>query len=112
MGVAEVAALCKKTGIDPAKMREAPLGGSAQSYVLQNHAKRLVDGTLNPGFRSALMHKDMKLTLQAGRDAGAFMPATALGTQLLGALCNTGRAGLDSAPLGILFQELSGLSAD
>ena len=112
MGVAEAVALCKKTGIDPAKMREELLGGCAQSYVLQNHAKRLIEGTLNPGFHSVLMHRDMKLAVQAGRDAGAFIPATALGTQLLGALCNTGRAGLDSAALGLLFQELSGLSAD
>jgi 2-hydroxy-3-oxopropionate reductase len=109
MGVSEAIALCKKMHVDPAKMREALLGGSAQSFVLQNHAKRLLDGTLSPGFRSALMYKDMRLALSAGRDAGAFMPVTALGTQLLSALCNAGREGLDSAALGLLFQELSGL---
>lgn len=110
MGVSEAIALCRKMHIDPVKMREALLGGSAQSFVLQNHAKRLIEKTLAPGFRSALMHKDMKLALEAGRDAGAFMPVTALGTQLLGALCSTGRDNLDSAALGLLFQELSGLS--
>jgi 2-hydroxy-3-oxopropionate reductase len=109
MGVSEAIALCKKMQVDPAKMREALLAGSAQSFVLQNHAKRLLEGALAPGFRAALMFKDMRLALAAGRDAGAFMPVTALGTQLLGALCNTGRDGLDSAALGLLFQELSGL---
>jgi 3-hydroxyisobutyrate dehydrogenase-like beta-hydroxyacid dehydrogenase len=55
------------------------------------------------------MHKDIKLALTAGRDAGVFMPAAALGAQLFGALCNTGREGLDSAALGLLIQELSGI---
>lgn len=109
LGVSEAVALCRKLHIDPAKMREALLGGSAQSFVLQNHGKRLLDRTLQPGFRSALMHKDVKLALAAGRDTGTFMPVTALGTQLLAALCNTGREGLDSAALGLLIQELSGI---
>jgi 2-hydroxy-3-oxopropionate reductase len=109
MGISEAIALCRKMHIDPVKMREALLGGSAQSFVLQNHAKRLLEKTLAPGFRAALMHKDMKLAAGAGRDAGVFMPVAALGTQLLGALCNTGRDNLDSAALGLLFQELSGL---
>jgi len=112
LGVSEAVALCKKAGVDPAKMREALLGGSAQSFVLQNHAKRLLDGTLQPGFRAALMHKDVKLALATGRDTGTFMPATALGAQLFGALCATGRAGPDSAAVGLLIQELSGLSTD
>ena len=109
MGVSEAIALCRSMNIDPMKMREALLGGSAQSLVLQNHAKRLLDGTLAPGFRAALMFKDMKLASGLGRDKGVFMPATALGTQMLAALCNSGRDGLDSAALGLLFQELSGI---
>ncbi len=109
LGVAEAVALCKKMRIDPLKMREALLGGSAQSFVLQNHGKRLLDGTLQPGFRAALMCKDLKLAVAAGRDTETFMPVTALGAQLLGALCNTGRGGLDSAALGLLIQELSGI---
>jgi 2-hydroxy-3-oxopropionate reductase len=109
MGVSEAVALCRSMHIDPMKMREALLGGSAQSFVLQNHAKRMLEGNLAPGFRAALMFKDMKLALGLGRDKGVFMPATALGTQMLAALCNSGRDGLDSAALGLLFQELSGL---
>jgi 2-hydroxy-3-oxopropionate reductase len=110
-GVSEAIALCRKMHIDPVKIWVGLLGGSAQSFVLQNHAKRLIEGALAQGFRSALMHKDMKLALGAGRDSGAFMPVTALRTQFLGALCSTGRDNLDSASLGSLFQELSGLSA-
>jgi 2-hydroxy-3-oxopropionate reductase len=109
MGVSEAVALCRSMNIDPMKMREALLGGSAQSFVLQHHAKRMLEGNLAPGFRAALMFKDMKLASGLGRDKGVFMPATALGTQMLAALCNSGRDGLDSAALGLLVQELSGL---
>lgn len=108
-GVSEAVALCMRSGVDPEGMREILLGGSAQSFVLQNHGKRLLDETLAPGFRSALMLKDLRLAQVAGTEQGVFMPATALAVQLFGALCRTGRGGLDSAALGLLIQELSGL---
>jgi 2-hydroxy-3-oxopropionate reductase len=109
MGVSEAVALCMKLGIDPHKMREALLGGAARSFVLENHGRRLLEETLAPGFRSELMLKDMKLATQAGRDAGAFMPASALAANMLAALCAGGRGQMDNAALGLLFQELSGL---
>jgi 2-hydroxy-3-oxopropionate reductase len=109
MGVSEAVALCMKLGIDPHKMREALLGGAAKSFVLENHGRRLLEETLAPGFRSELMLKDMKLATQAGRDAGAFMPASALAANMLAALCAGGRGHMDNAALGLLFQELSGL---
>ena len=109
-GVSEAIALAKSSGVDAHKMREVLLGGSAQSFVLQNHAKRLLDGTLAPGFRGSLMLKDLKLALTAGRDASVFMPTTTLAAQLFTALCNSDRRDLDSAALGLLMQELSGQS--
>lgn len=109
MAVSEAFAVAKKMGIDPYKVREALLGGAAQSFVLANHGKRLLDGALAPGFRAELMLKDIKLALSAGRDTGAFMPVTALGAQFFAALCNSGREGLDNAALGLLFEELSGI---
>lgn len=109
MAVSEAFALAKKLGIDPNKVRDALLGGSAQSFVLANHGKRLLDGTLQPGFRAGLLLKDIKLAQSTGRDAGTFMPMTALGLQLLTALCNSGRDSLDSAALGLLFEEFSGI---
>ena len=109
MGMSEAVALCRKMDIDPSKMRDALLGGAAQSFVMQNHCKRLIDRTLDPGFRATLMLKDIKLAAAAGRDEGVFMPVTNVSSQMLGALCSTGRAGMDSAAVGLVFQELSGL---
>jgi len=109
MAACEALTLAKKAGIDPYKVRDALLGGSAQSFVMQNHAKRFLDGQLAPGFRAALMLKDLRLAAAATKDAGSFAPVAALAEQLLTALCNTGRDGMDNAALGLLFEELSGI---
>jgi 3-hydroxyisobutyrate dehydrogenase-like beta-hydroxyacid dehydrogenase len=51
-------------------MRAALLGGSARSFVLENHARRIIDGNGTPGFRSELMRKDLRLAAAAARDHG------------------------------------------
>jgi 2-hydroxy-3-oxopropionate reductase len=107
--VAEALALGRKAGLEPEAMRQALLGGSARSFVLENHAKRIIEGTTAPGFRAELMRKDMRLALTATRDHGVFAPATAAAAQMLEALVNSGRGGLDSSALGALVAELSGL---
>jgi 2-hydroxy-3-oxopropionate reductase len=108
MAVLEALTLARKSGIDPHKVREALLGGSAQSFVLQNHAKRFLDGQVAPGFRTSLMLKDLRLAHSAARDAGSFAPVASLAEQLLAAMVNTGRADLDSSAMGQLFGDLSG----
>ena len=109
MAACEALTLAKKAGIDPYKVREALLGGSAQSFVMQNHAKRFLDGTLAPGFRGALLLKDLRLATGATNDTGSFAPVAALTEQLFTALCNSGRDGMDSAAIGLLFEEMSGI---
>jgi 2-hydroxy-3-oxopropionate reductase len=108
--VSEALALGRKAGLDPEAMRQALLGGSARSFVLENHAKRIIENTTAPGFRSELMRKDMRLALAATRDHGVFAPATANAAQMLEALVNGGRGGQDSSALGALVAELSGLN--
>ncbi len=107
--VAEALALGVKAGLDAAAMRQALLGGSARSFVLENHAKRMLERSFAPGFRAELMRKDVRLSAGAMRDHGVYAPATALVAQTLEALVNSGRGGLDSASLGELVAELSGI---
>src|SRR5688572_5784650 len=58
--VAEALALAKKAGVDAAKVREALLGGFAQSRVLEVHGERALKGTFKPGFKTHLYAKDMR----------------------------------------------------
>ena len=78
----------------------------APSLSAEEQAKTF---TLAPGFRSNLMWKDIKLALGTGVACGAYMPVTALGAQKLAALCASGRAELDNASMGLLFEDLSGI---
>jgi 2-hydroxy-3-oxopropionate reductase len=109
MAVCEALTMAKKCGVDPYKVREALLGGSAQSYALQNQGKRFLDGQVAPGFRAALMLKDLRLASAASREAKTYAPVATLAEQLFTVLCNGGRDQLDNAALGFLFEELSGL---
>jgi 2-hydroxy-3-oxopropionate reductase len=109
LAVSEALSLGRKAGLDPETMRTALLGGSARSFVLENHAKRIIEGQDKPGFRAELMRKDMRLAAAATRDHQVFAPATALAAQMFEALVNRGRGGLDSVALGALVAELSGL---
>ena len=106
MACAEMVALCRKMGVDPASVREALLGGGARSFVLENHAQRMIEGKFAPGFRARLMLKDMKLAAGVGVSVGGFMPLTTLVAQMMQALCNSGRADLDHSSLGALVQDL------
>ena len=59
--------LAAAAGVDPAKVREALLGGFAGSKVLEVHGQRMLDGAFEPGFRAALMAKDGRIVLDGGR---------------------------------------------
>lgn len=107
--VSEALAMGRKAGLDPETMRTALSGGSADSFVLRNHAKRIIAGNYTPGFRAELMRKDMRLAASAIRDHGVFGPATAMAAPLLELLVNQGAGKDDLAALGRLVAELSGL---
>ncbi|HEY9615271.1 MAG TPA: NAD(P)-binding domain-containing protein, partial [Microcoleaceae cyanobacterium] len=66
--VAEALTLAKKSGVDPAKVRDALLGGFAQSRVLDVHGQRMLDGNFQPGFKLNLFRKDINIVLQTLRE--------------------------------------------
>jgi len=70
LAVAEALALGAKAGLDGAAMQRALMGGSARSFVLENHAKRMLEQAFTPGFRAELMLKDLRLSAAAMRDHG------------------------------------------
>lgn len=110
LAVAEALALGAKAGLDLHAMQRALSGGSARSFVLENHAKRMIEATFTPGFRAELMLKDLRLSAGAMRDHGVCAPATALAGQMMQATVNSGRGGLDSTAIGALVAELSGVT--
>jgi 2-hydroxy-3-oxopropionate reductase len=109
--VSEVFALARRTGVDPAKVRQALLGGFAASRVLEVHGERILTGNFVPGFRAALYAKDFRIisgTLAAHHSPA---PVTAVVQQLVEALMAAGRGNDDYSALATVLFALAGLSA-
>ena len=109
-GVSEAFALARKAGVDPARVREALLGGFAASRVLEVHGERMLKGNYVPGFRARLYQKDLRLAQEAAGANGVAIPATAVVAQLLNALVASGGAELDYSALGTVLFDLAGLN--
>jgi 2-hydroxy-3-oxopropionate reductase len=105
--VGEAFVLAKASGVDPAKVREALLGGFAGSRVLEAHGQRMLDGNYAPGFKARLHKKDMRITLETASELGIALPGAALATQYINALVGAGKGDLDSSAIFGLQQALS-----
>jgi 2-hydroxy-3-oxopropionate reductase len=106
--VAEALVFASKAGADPAKVREALMGGFANSRILEVHGERMVKRTFNPGFRIELHQKDLALALNGARALGVAVPNTANAAQLMNGLAGSGHAGLDHSALVKAIEILSG----
>jgi len=79
--VAEALLLAKKCGVDPAKVREALLGGFAASRVLEVHGMRMLNRDFVPGFKAKLHKKDMRIAMEIIDELNMDLPATKLATE-------------------------------
>jgi 2-hydroxy-3-oxopropionate reductase len=68
--VSEAFAIAFKSGIDPAKVREALMGGFAASRVLEVHGERIIKQNYVPGFKTKLYHKDFGIVMQTVHELG------------------------------------------
>ncbi len=97
--VAEALLFASKAGADPAKVRQALMGGFAASRILEVHGERMVQRTFNPGFRIELHQKDLNLALQGAKELGVSLPHTASAAPLMQSCAAHGMAGLDHSAL-------------
>ena len=105
--VAEALLLAKAAGVDPANVREALLGGFAGSRILEVHGQRMLEHDFEPGFKTKLHHKDMRIAMQTAHELGIALPGSALATQYLNALMGMGQGELDSAAIVLALEQLS-----
>ncbi len=105
--VGEVMVLAEASGVDPAKVREALLGGFAYSKILEVHGQRMLEDNFAPGFKARLHKKDMGIALQTAADLGIALPGAALAAQLINALVGHGDGELDSSAVVKLQRQLS-----
>jgi 2-hydroxy-3-oxopropionate reductase len=97
--VGEALLFASKAGADPAKVRQALMGGFASSRILEVHGERMIKRTFNPGFRIGLHQKDLNLALSGAKAMGVALPQTASAAQLMGACAANGWDQLDHSAL-------------
>ncbi len=93
--VGEALLLAAKAGADPTKVRQALMGGFANSRILEVHGERMVKRTFDPGFRIELHQKDLNLALTTARQLGVSLPNTATAQELFNACAAHGGAKWD-----------------
>jgi len=97
--VGEALLFASKAGADPAKVRQALMGGFAASRILEVHGERMIKRTFAPGFRIKLHQKDLALALAGARELGVALPQTASAAQLMQSGAAHGDAELDHSAL-------------
>lgn len=107
VAVTEALQFAKKANVDPAKVRQALLGGFASSKVLEVHGQRILDHNFKPGFKAALHQKDMRLALEEAAQLGVALPGSAFANQLLNVLVAEGNGELDSSAIATILARLN-----
>ena len=105
--VSEALVLAAKAGVDPAKVRQALLGGFAQSKILEAHGQKMLDRNFKPGFRIRLHEKDMKIALSTGLEYGVPLMVTSQVGQMMTAMKSMGNGDLDHSGLVKFVEELA-----
>jgi 2-hydroxy-3-oxopropionate reductase len=106
--VGEALLFAAKAGADPAKVRQALMGGFASSRILEVHGERMINRNFDPGFRIELHQKDLNLALAGARALGVFLPNTATCQELFNACSAQGGAKWDHSGLLRALELMSG----
>jgi 2-hydroxy-3-oxopropionate reductase len=105
--VSEALVFASKAGADPRKVRQALLGGFAQSRILDLHGERMINRSFKPGFRIQLHRKDLNLALQAARQLGVSLPNTATAQELFNAVVAQESDQLDHSAMVLALEKLA-----
>lgn len=97
--VSEALIFASKAGADPARVREALMGGFASSRILEVHGERMIKRTFEPGFRISLHQKDLNLALQGAKSLALSLPNTATCQELFNLCAANGGKDLDHSAL-------------
>ena len=107
MGISEGLVFGAKAGVDPARIREALLGGYAQGKMLEVHGERMVKHAFAPGFFVRLHNKDLHIVLEMACSLASPTPIAALAAQNFNALVAEGDGELDNSSMVKVYEKLA-----
>ncbi|MBU1237121.1 MAG: NAD(P)-dependent oxidoreductase [Gammaproteobacteria bacterium] len=105
--VAEAFNFAAKNGADVAKVRQALLGGSAYSRILENHGQRMLDRNFKPGFKAWMHQKDLRIVMEEAHRLGAMLPVSAAAAQMFNAVVGGGMGEDDSISVLKVLEDVS-----
>ncbi len=105
--VAEALLFAAKAGADPARVRQALMGGFASSKILEVHGERMIKRTFDPGFRIELHQKDLNLALSSARELGVALPNTATAQELFNSCAAHGGKAWDHSAMVRALEKMS-----
>jgi 2-hydroxy-3-oxopropionate reductase len=105
--VGEALLFASKAGADPARVRQALMGGFAASRILEVHGERMINRTFDPGFRVELHQKDLNLALSGARALGVSLPNTSTAQELFNACAAHGGAKWDHSAMVRALEKLA-----
>ena len=105
--VAEALLFAARAGADPARVRQALMGGFASSKILEVHGERMIKRTFDPGFRIALHQKDLNLALATARELGVALPNTAMAQELFNSCAAHGGKAWDHSAMVKALEKLA-----
>jgi 2-hydroxy-3-oxopropionate reductase len=103
--VSEALVLSKKAGVDPIKVRQALLGGFAQSRVLDAHGQRMLERNFKAGARVRTHHKDLNIALSLGKEFDVPLPVTEIVESMFSDMLVDGKADLDHSSLVTFLED-------
>ncbi|MBI3522924.1 MAG: NAD(P)-dependent oxidoreductase [Betaproteobacteria bacterium] len=107
VAVAEAFNFARNSGVDPARVREALLGGFAYSKILENHGQRMLDRNFKPGFKAWMHQKDLRIVMEEAHKLGLILPSAAATAQMFNAMVGSGLGEEDSIAMLKLLERMS-----
>ena len=83
VAVSEVLLMAKKSGCNLNLVREALMGGFANSKILEVHGNRMISSDYKPGFKSKLHLKDLDIALNIAKDLNINLKGTKYSRKLM-----------------------------
>ena len=105
--VAEAFIFAKKSGVDPAKVRRAIMGGYAQSRILELHGQRMLERNFQPGGKVRFHRKDLEIVLSVAKETGICLPGTSMISQLFNAVVAHGGSDWDHSAVITALESMS-----
>lgn len=110
--VAEALLLAERGGADTARVREALAGGFADSPILQQHARRMIENDFKPGGAAKWQLKDTRNAMAYSQSVGLSLPVGSLVNSLFEEMVEHGDGDLDHSGLIRELRRRNGLAVE